>query len=47
VLLKHGLLNKQNPPVVSAEVRPLLAEETSELVIANTKRVIREAWAHA
>ena len=47
VLLKHGLLNKDNPPVVSAEVRPLLAEETSELVIANTKRVIREAWAHA
>jgi len=47
VLLQHGLLNKQNPPVVSAEVRPLLAEETSALVIANTKRVIREAWAHA
>ena len=47
VLLKHGLLNKDNPPIVSAEVRPLLAEETSALIIANTKRVIREAWAHA
>ena len=47
VLLQHGLLNKDNPPLVSAEVRPLLAEETSALVIANTKRVIREAWAHA
>jgi sugar phosphate isomerase/epimerase len=47
VLLEHGLLKKDNPPLVSAEVRPLLAEETSALVIANTKRVIREAWAQA
>jgi sugar phosphate isomerase/epimerase len=47
VLLQHGLLNKDNPPLMSAEVRPLLAEETSALVIANTKRVIREAWAQA
>jgi len=45
LLLDHGLLNRENPPVVSAEVRPLLAEESSELIIANAKRVIRQAWA--
>lgn len=45
LLLEHGLLNPEDPPVVSAEVRPLLAEETSELIIANAKRVIRQAWA--
>jgi len=45
LLLDHGLLNPQDPPVVSAEVRPLLAEESSELIIANAKRVIRQAWA--
>jgi sugar phosphate isomerase/epimerase len=45
LLLEHGLLNPQDPPVVSAEVRPLLAEESSELIIANAKRVIRQAWA--
>lgn len=47
VLLSHGLLNSDNPPVVSTEVRPLLAEETSAMVIANAKRVIRQAWAQA
>lgn len=47
VLLEHGLIGPDKRPHVSAEVRPLLAEETSELVIANTKRVIREAWALA
>jgi hypothetical protein len=47
LLLDRGLLNKENPPVLSTEVRPLLAEETSGLVIANAKRVIREAWAQA
>jgi len=47
VLLKHGLLNTENPPVLSTEVRPLLAEETPALVIANAKRVIRQAWAQA
>jgi len=47
LLLQQGLLNSDNPPVVSAEVRPLLAEETSALVIANAKRVIRQAWAQA
>ncbi|MES9846300.1 MAG: TIM barrel protein [Candidatus Sedimenticola sp. PURPLELP] len=47
LLLDMGLLNSDNPPVVSAEVRPLLAEETSALVIANAKRTIRQAWAQA
>jgi sugar phosphate isomerase/epimerase len=45
LLLDHGLLNPEDPPVVSAEVRPLLAEEYSEIIIANAKRVIRQAWA--
>jgi sugar phosphate isomerase/epimerase len=39
------LLSPEKRPVLSAEVRPLLAEETSEAIIANTKRVIKEAWA--
>jgi len=47
VLLDYGLLNDKSPTVVSTEVRPLLAEETPALVIANAKRVIREAWAQA
>jgi hypothetical protein len=45
LLLDHGLLSPQDPPVVSVEVRPLLAEEYSEVIIANAKRVIRQAWA--
>jgi sugar phosphate isomerase/epimerase len=44
VLLNIGFLNPQNPPIVSFEVKPL-AGETSEVVIANAKRVLREAWA--
>jgi len=47
LLLDLGLLDPENRPVLSAEVRPLLAEDTSEVVIANTKRVIKEAWALA
>jgi sugar phosphate isomerase/epimerase len=45
LLLDLKLLNPDKRPVLSAEVRPLLAEDTSEVVIANTKRVIKEAWA--
>jgi hypothetical protein len=37
-------LNPQNPPIVSFEVKPL-AGETSEVIIANAKRVLKEAWA--
>ena len=44
VLLDIGFLNPQNPPMVSFEVKPL-ADESSEVVIANAKRVLREAWA--
>jgi len=44
VLLDIGFLNPKNPPMVSFEVKPL-ADESSEVVIANAKRVLREAWA--
>src|SRR5574337_153437 len=37
LLLDHGLLNPQDPPVVSVEVRPLLAEEYPEIIIANAR----------
>ena len=42
--LDIGFLNAENPPIVSFEVKPL-ADESSELVIANAKRALREAWA--
>ena len=44
VLLNIGFLNPKNPPIVSFEVKPL-AGEISEVVIANAKRVLKEAWA--
>ena len=44
VLFNIGFLNPQNPPIVSFEVKPL-AGESSEVVITNAKRVLREAWA--
>ena len=43
VLLDIGFLNPQNPPIVSFEVKPLVGE-SSEVVITNAKRVLREAW---
>jgi hypothetical protein len=46
-LLKVGFFEKKLPtpmPVVTFEVRPMPGE-ASELVIANTKRVFKEAWA--
>ena len=39
------LIGPAKKPFCSAEVRPLLAEEYSELIIANAKRTIKEAWA--
>jgi sugar phosphate isomerase/epimerase len=45
LLLEKKLLDPENRPVLSVEVRPLLAEEYSEIIIANAKRVIKEAWA--
>ncbi len=47
VLKGEGLIGPEKRPVLSAEVRPLLAGETSGLIIANCKRVVQEAWALA
>ena len=44
VLMDIGFLNKNNPPVVSFEVKPF-GEEDSEVVIANAKRTLNLAWA--
>lgn len=44
-LRKVGFFDKPERPVVSAEVRPVLAGEISEVILANAKRVIRDAWA--
>ncbi len=45
LLMELNLLKPEKKPVLSVEVRPLLAEEYSEAIIANAKRVIKEAWA--
>lgn len=45
LLKDRNLIGPDKKPVVSAEVRPLLAEEYSEAIIANAKRVIQQAWA--
>ncbi|AKX95122.1 xylose isomerase-like TIM barrel [Moorella thermoacetica] len=47
LLADMGLIGPEKWPVLSAEVRPLLPGETSELILANAKRVIKEAWALA
>lgn len=47
LLLDQGFLNPADRPVCSAEVRPLVAGERSELIVANAKRVMEEAWALA
>lgn len=44
VLEDNGFFDKPERPVVSAEVRPVLAGEISEVIIASTKRVMRDAW---
>ncbi|MHB1484245.1 MAG: sugar phosphate isomerase/epimerase family protein [Saccharofermentanales bacterium] len=44
VLFDIGFLNPVNPPVVSFEVKPF-GDEDSEVVIANAKRTLNEAWA--
>ncbi len=43
VLLDIGFLNTKNPPVVSFEVKPF-GDEDPDIVIANAKRVLTEAW---
>lgn len=42
-LLDIGYLNEKNPAILSFEVKPM-ADESSEIVIANAKRTLREAW---
>lgn len=44
VLIAIGFLDGVNRPIVSFEVKPW-ADEDPELVIANAKRVLNEAWA--
>ncbi|MGE5620075.1 MAG: sugar phosphate isomerase/epimerase family protein [Sphingomonadaceae bacterium] len=45
VLWDNGFFHQKEMPVISAEVRPLLAGEREEVILANAKRVFREAWA--
>jgi sugar phosphate isomerase/epimerase len=47
LLVNQGVFNPIDRPVCSAEVRPLVAGERSELIVANAKRVMEEAWALA
>lgn len=44
VLMDIKFLNSENPPIVSFEVKPW-GDENPDLVIANAKRVLNEAWA--
>lgn len=44
VLMDVGFLNEKNPPVLSFEVKPQ-GNEDPDVVIANGKRVLNEAWA--
>jgi len=44
VLRKNAFFDGPVRPIVSAEVRPVLAGETSAIILANAKRVIRDAW---
>jgi len=47
ILLDKGLLNTQDRPMISVEVAPQMAEDRSEVVVANAKRVWKRAWAMA
>ena len=44
VLMKAGFFNEESPPILSFEVKPW-EDEDPELVIANAKRTLNEAWA--
>ena len=44
VLLDIGFLNTENPPIVSFEIKPF-GDEDGDVVIANAKRTLNEAWA--
>jgi len=45
VLKDIGFLNDKNPPVVSFEIKPF-GDEDPDIVIANAKRTLNEAWAN-
>ncbi len=44
MLLDIGYLNTKNPPILSLEVKPW-GDEDVDIVIANAKRTLNEAWA--
>jgi sugar phosphate isomerase/epimerase len=44
VLLAIGFLNDKKPPIVSFEIKPF-GDEDPDIVIANAKRTLNEAWA--
>ncbi len=44
VLMAVGFLNERNSPIVSFEVKPF-GDEDPDIVIANAKRTLNEAWA--
>lgn len=44
VLKEEGFFNKENPYVLSFEVKPW-GDEDGDIILANTKRVINRAWA--
>lgn len=46
-LLERGLLKPPDRPMVSVEVAPFMAEDRSEVIVANAKRVWKQAWAMA
>ncbi|MBE7169471.1 MAG: sugar phosphate isomerase/epimerase [Williamsia sp.] len=44
ILLEIGYLNDRNPPFLSFEIKPF-GDEDPDVVIANAKRTLNEAWA--
>lgn len=44
VLMDIGFINDKNPPIVSFEIKPF-GDEDPDVVIANAKRTLNEAWA--
>ena len=44
VLLQIGFLNEKKPPILSFEVKPF-GDEDPDIVVANAKRTLNEAWA--
>lgn len=44
ILMDIGYLNTKNPPILSFEIKPF-GDEDHDVVIANAKRTLNEAWA--